>query len=1107
MNQEDLLTHAGFIKSLARSLVGDEHYAADVEQKVWIAALEHPPATDTPLRSWFSRVVRNLTVSLYRRETRRRKYERNLAAVSSADTLGITTPEEIAIHKEAIRSLSGAVLSLKEPYLSVIVLRFYEGLPARRIAEQIGVSHETVKTRIGRGLNRLREILDEKHGGDRTKWMLVLAPIAGLKLAPASAGAALSVGTANLAPVKTAAGLSAWNSLTMPAGLKIGLAAALLIGTTAGLFYFLPGSGDDGESFRFSTAGDNRPGGDEKERRGAGAHAARAAREPLFSSKAFVSGRVTDRETGAPVRAFDFRMWRQEESSDPRLVLHETVRDAEGRFCYPLEKDGLYNLAFSSSCYRLKALKDLEGADDSRLSDLNIVLDPGLSVSGRVVEGAANTPVAGAVVGPAMYPWETDLASLSFLGFDEVCVHDRTGPDGRFTIKGLAGTDKRIVAVHPDFTEGWVDAEPGSGREVEIRLQPGGFRLYGKALDDRGIPAARLLIRLYGEEIPAALPVMTGEDGGFTTPPVRPGRVFVKAGDPHMEFENNPDFTEEFKIVTVANRDVEVDFGPSHEHLAWRGRLYGFDGKPIKKGWVMITPANLNTGDARFFNLVRRVHCDDSGSFEAGKLLPGRYRVSLLLSGQPLFEWDVVAFEETGLVEKDIDLGLDSVIAGAVVSSSTGMPIEGEKGYVWAWQDKGTGRKYSGIVDDMGCFEICGIKPVTYFVQAKVGDRFSERIVGVKTEKGSAAGDLSLEIATLGGLQLRVAGFDAGDRESFSLSLLDTALGERTAFGDQIIKKTGTLDLTFSLEAGAWVVSLAFQNLGYVERRFEVLPDRTTEVLVLRDEISLYEGFVSLAGTLARRDGSPLSGLALHFEARSVPGFPPNAGALRTGTDDHGKFLIEGFKPGRWGVAVETAPGARVCFPRLWIPPDSENPFRLDLVLPAGRVSGVVSAEPGGYHLIEDRPRSWTARLLDVKKEEYVSTLAGVGGLFELEGVPAGDYQLLIEAEGYERYRSGAFSVKEGEDLDLGEILLDPCGLVDLEVVDGAMQPVEEYSTACDGRKIEPSRSFGETKRFDKLPVGEVFLTVTAEGYQEQTVKIRTRPAQPVEKRIVLVPE
>ncbi len=71
VNPEELLVHADFVSGLARSLVLDEHRAADIAQETWLAALEHPPSGERPLRAWLAKVTRNFARKLFRSERRR----------------------------------------------------------------------------------------------------------------------------------------------------------------------------------------------------------------------------------------------------------------------------------------------------------------------------------------------------------------------------------------------------------------------------------------------------------------------------------------------------------------------------------------------------------------------------------------------------------------------------------------------------------------------------------------------------------------------------------------------------------------------------------------------------------------------------------------------------------------------------------------------------------------------------------------------------------------------------------------------------------------------------------------------------------------------------
>src|SRR5687768_8878028 len=57
----ELLANAGWVRALARNLLSDSHKADDVVQGTLVAAIEHPPAPDVPLRPWLARVARNLS--------------------------------------------------------------------------------------------------------------------------------------------------------------------------------------------------------------------------------------------------------------------------------------------------------------------------------------------------------------------------------------------------------------------------------------------------------------------------------------------------------------------------------------------------------------------------------------------------------------------------------------------------------------------------------------------------------------------------------------------------------------------------------------------------------------------------------------------------------------------------------------------------------------------------------------------------------------------------------------------------------------------------------------------------------------------------------------
>jgi len=203
MNQptaiEELLTHSGWLHELARRLVRDEERARDLVQDTWIAALRRPPAPGTPARPWLARVLRNGLLNQKRKSLRRADHERN-AGVGSAPH----SPEELALVAEGQRLLAEAVAQLEEPLRSVIVLRYYRGFDSAAIAGELGIPEGTVRGRISRALDELRQTLDRRAGGDRAAWLAALVPLAveprvvttGGLVASAAAASVLALGAA-----------------------------------------------------------------------------------------------------------------------------------------------------------------------------------------------------------------------------------------------------------------------------------------------------------------------------------------------------------------------------------------------------------------------------------------------------------------------------------------------------------------------------------------------------------------------------------------------------------------------------------------------------------------------------------------------------------------------------------------------------------------------------------------------------------------------------------------------------------------------------------------------------------------------------------------------
>jgi RNA polymerase sigma factor (sigma-70 family) len=174
---EMLLAHAGFLRRLARDLVGDPSAADDAVQEVYLRALERPPRNESNLRAWLRTVLTNLIRTRARNDSRRTLRE-----------LDRLQPEAFALqheHESALRSVTEAVLALEEPLRSTVLQHYFQGLSSSEIAEREHLPVSTVKSRLQRALEILRARMKRENGGAWSRALIALVvPAAAVKSVP-----------------------------------------------------------------------------------------------------------------------------------------------------------------------------------------------------------------------------------------------------------------------------------------------------------------------------------------------------------------------------------------------------------------------------------------------------------------------------------------------------------------------------------------------------------------------------------------------------------------------------------------------------------------------------------------------------------------------------------------------------------------------------------------------------------------------------------------------------------------------------------------------------------------------------------------------------------
>lgn len=164
----------GSIRRLCERMTGDVHAAEDVAQETFVRvfARRKEYQASGKFSTWIWRIAMNLCYDELRRRQRREKMIFNeegaerLAALQ-AFTAADAAPDRSLAERERTRMVQRALDQLPEIYRAVLVLRHYEDLKFREIAEVLGVPEGTVKSRMAEALTQFGRLLEPKPGAKR----------------------------------------------------------------------------------------------------------------------------------------------------------------------------------------------------------------------------------------------------------------------------------------------------------------------------------------------------------------------------------------------------------------------------------------------------------------------------------------------------------------------------------------------------------------------------------------------------------------------------------------------------------------------------------------------------------------------------------------------------------------------------------------------------------------------------------------------------------------------------------------------------------------------------------------------------------------------------
>ena len=122
----------------------------DIVQEVFLAAYRslHTLRDDNLFGPWLVKIARNRAAEFYRRSKSTEELTEHVAR-----------PDD---RKNEAAEVMRAIRSLSEAYSETLILRLVEGMSGQEIAERTGLSHESVRVNLHRGMELLRKKLGVK---------------------------------------------------------------------------------------------------------------------------------------------------------------------------------------------------------------------------------------------------------------------------------------------------------------------------------------------------------------------------------------------------------------------------------------------------------------------------------------------------------------------------------------------------------------------------------------------------------------------------------------------------------------------------------------------------------------------------------------------------------------------------------------------------------------------------------------------------------------------------------------------------------------------------------------------------------------------------------
>lgn len=160
-----VLSYQSMVYNFAYRILGDRHAAADATQDAFISAFKAiGKFRGGSFKAWLLRIVTNACYDQLRRKQRQPSTSLDaLLVLEPAPTQSLTdsreSPEEYTVRQELSKAIQIGIGNLPPEQRITLVLADVQGFSYQEIAGVTGVALGTVKSRLSRARNKLRDFL------------------------------------------------------------------------------------------------------------------------------------------------------------------------------------------------------------------------------------------------------------------------------------------------------------------------------------------------------------------------------------------------------------------------------------------------------------------------------------------------------------------------------------------------------------------------------------------------------------------------------------------------------------------------------------------------------------------------------------------------------------------------------------------------------------------------------------------------------------------------------------------------------------------------------------------------------------------------------------